>query len=303
MKKRIIIFVMALTMVGSIMATAASAETITTSGSTALLPIVKQAATEFMDKNKGATIQVAGGGSGTGLQQVADGIVNIGNSDVYATNGGGLVDHQAAIEPFLFIINSDIILSGLTHDQVVGIFSGKITNWKQVGGKDEKISVIMRSASSGTRMTIQSLVMGNEQFTNNSAVQDSNGSVRTTVMRTPGAIGYVDLSYVSPTVRILKYDGVAPTIENVKNGTYKLIGIGHMYTKGEATGTTKAFIDYILSKDFQNRILPQFKFVSIADIKTVAVKKIQTSTGKKTIPAKKVVKKPIKKVVKPIKKK
>jgi phosphate transport system substrate-binding protein len=286
MKKKIMILLMALTLtIGGVVN--AAAETVTASGSTALLPIVKQAATEYT----AATVQVAGGGSGTGLQQVTAGIVNIGDSDVYAADGSGLVDHQVAIEPFVFVINPDVLKVGLTHDQIVGIFSGKITNWQQVGGKNEKISVIMRQASSGTRMTIQSLVMGNEQFTANAAVFDSSGAVRTAVQRTPGAIGYVDLAYVTAPLRALSYDGVAPTIENVKNGTYKLVAYGHMYTKGEATGQVKAFIEYIQSKDFQARVLPQFKFVSTLDVKKIEVKKVQTTNK----PAAKPVTKPNKK--------
>lgn len=282
MKKKIVIFASAITMAASLLANAATTGTVTASGSSALLPIVKQAATEFMDKNKDVTIQVAGGGSGTGLQQVQDGIVNIGDSDVFAADGSGLVDHQVAIEPFLFIVNSDVLVANLTHDQIVGILSGKITNWKEVGGKNEKITVIMRQASSGTRMTIQSLVMKNEQFTTNAIVQDSAGAVRTTVVRTPGSIGYVDLAYVSPMTRTVKYDGVAPTIENVKNGSYKLISIGHMYTKGEATGAVKDFINYITNKDFQSRVIPQFKFVAITDLNTVKVQTIKDTTKKPT---------------------
>jgi phosphate transport system substrate-binding protein len=282
--KKIITMVTAIVMVAGLTINASAAQNVTASGSTALLPIVKQAAEEYMDKHSDVNITVAGGGSGTGLQQVADGVVNIGNSDVYAAEGKGLVDHQVAIEPFLFVVNSDVLITGLTRNQVIGIFSGKITNWKQVGGKDKKISVIMRQASSGTRMTIQSLVMGNEQFTTNAVVQDSNGAVRTTVMRTPGAIGYIDLSYVVPTVRALKYEGVTPTMDNVKNGTYKLTGIGHMYTKGVATGATKDFIDYILSKDFQNRVLPKAMFVPIASVKKVQIKKILVDTKKKATP-------------------
>jgi phosphate transport system substrate-binding protein len=277
MKKRILIFVMAIIMVAGLSLNAFAGETITLSGSTALLPIIKTAATEFMSKNPDVTIQVAGGGSGTGLQQVKDGIVNIGNSDVYAAEGSGLIDHQVCIEPFLFVTNQSVLVPKLTHDQIVGIFSGKITNWKEVGGKNAKITVVMRQASSGTRMTIQFLVMGNEQFTKNAIVQDSSGAVRTTVAKTPGAIGYLDLSYVSTMTRPVKYDGIAPTIENVNNGTHKLISIGHMYTKGEATGSAKAFIDYILSKDFQNRALLSYKFVPISALNNVNVKKVESN--------------------------
>jgi phosphate transport system substrate-binding protein len=167
MKKRILIFVTTIALVAGLSINAFAGETLTLSGSTALLPIIKTAATEFMAKNPDVTIQVAGGGSGTGLTQAQNGTVNIGDSDVYATEGSGLVDHQVCIEPFLFVTNQSVLIPKLTHDQIVAIFSGKITNWKDVGGKNQKIVVIMRAASSGTRMTIQSLVMGNEQFTKN----------------------------------------------------------------------------------------------------------------------------------------
>jgi phosphate transport system substrate-binding protein len=277
MKKRILIFVTTIALVAGLSINAFAGETLTLSGSTALLPIIKTAATEFMAKNPDVTIQVAGGGSGTGLTQAQNGTVNIGDSDVYATEGSGLVDHQVCIEPFLFVTNQSVLIPKLTHDQIVAIFSGKITNWKDVGGKNQKIVVIMRAASSGTRMTIQSLVMGNEQFTKNGIVQDSAGAVRTTVARTPGAIGYLDLSYVSTMTRPVKYEGIAPTIENVKNGTHKLISIGHMYTKGEATGSAKAFIEYIQSKDFQNRVLLNYQFVPIAALNNIDVKKVEST--------------------------
>lgn len=302
MKKKIMIFVMAITMTASLMVSvsAKTSGNVTASGSSALLPIVKQAATDFIKKNTNVNIQVSGGGSGTGLQQAKDGVVNIGNSDVFAPEGSGLVDHQVCIEPFLFVTNSDVLVSSLTQTQIIGIFSGKIKNWKEVGGKDQKIAVIMRQASSGTRMTIQSIVMGNEQFTTNAVVQESAGAVRNTIIRTPGSIGYLDLAYVSPYTRTIKYNGVAPTIENVKNGTYKLNSVGHMYTKGEATGSVKAFIEYIQSKEFQSTVIPNFKFVPVADIKTLNVKKIQIGDKntkkpvvKKLVVKKSTVKKPV----------
>jgi phosphate transport system substrate-binding protein len=77
--------------------------------------------------------------------------------------------------------------------------------------------------------------------------------------------------------RPVKYEGIAPTIENVKNGTHKLISIGHMYTKGEATGSAKAFIEYIQSKDFQNRVLLNYQFVPIAALNNIDVKKVEST--------------------------
>lgn len=293
MKKRIIaiwaaILLSTSALVGATTAVSASADqlsgTVSCSGSTALLPIMKQAAEDFMKANPKVTVTTAGGGSGTGLQQATDGTVMIGNSDVFAKDGSGLVDHQVALEPFCFIVNNAVgtKVKNLTTAQLVDVFSGKITNWKDVGGDDQKISIIMRAASSGTRMTIQSLVMKDTQFTTNGIVQDSTGAVRTTVGKTPGAIGYVDFAYIDTSVTALSYNGVDPTIANVKNNKYTLTSIGHMYTKGEATGAAKAFIDYVQSPIFQNRVLPFYKFVSLGN-STVKTNVIQIQSSGKTV--------------------
>jgi phosphate transport system substrate-binding protein len=237
--------------------------TVSASGSTALLPIVKQAAQEFMNNNKNLNVTVSGGGSGTGLEQVKDGTVNIGNSDIFADSGSGLVDNQVAIEPFAFIVNNNVKISNLTKQQLIGIFSGNITNWSQVGGNNSKIAVVMRQASSGTRLTIQKLVMGDTKFTVHSVVADSSGAVKKTVSMTPNSIGYIDFAYIDNTLKAISYNGVAPTIANVKNDKYPLKSIGHMYTKGTSTAAVKGFIDYIRGADFQNRVLPKFKFIPI----------------------------------------
>lgn len=243
--------------------------TVSCSGSTALLPIVKQGAEDFMSANANVTVTTAGGGSGTGLQQASDGIVNIGDSDVFAKAGSQLVDHQVALEPFSFIVNNGIKVSNLTTQQLVDIFSGKITNWKDVGGADMKIAIIMRSASSGTRMTIQSLVMDKYQanFATSGVVQDSSGAVKSTVSKTPGAIGYIDFAYIDASLKALSYNGVTPTIENVKNKKYTLTSTGHMYTKGEPSVAVAAFIKYIQSAAFQNKVLPVYKFVPLVTSK------------------------------------
>ncbi|MCX7884516.1 MAG: phosphate ABC transporter substrate-binding protein [Caloramator sp.] len=259
-------------------ATSKLSGTIKCSGSTALMPIVKAAAEDFMKANPKVSIEVAGGGSGTGIKNVQDGVVDIGNSDVFSDDKN-LVDHQIALIPFLFIVNPDVTVSNLTKDQLIKIFSGKITNWKEVGGADKKITVIIRQASSGTRMTVQQLVMGSEQFTSSAIVQDSNGSLKTTVANTPGSIGFVDLAYVDSKVKALKYEGVECNLENVKNGKYTLVSIGHMYTKGQPSELVKAFLDYISSSTFQNRILPYYKFVPVASSAKNNISKIKLNTS------------------------
>jgi len=251
-------------------ATTIDKKTISAAGSTALQPLVKLAADDFMAKNAGVQVNLSGGGSMTGLNNVASGAVEIGNSDVVVTpelKDKGLVDHEVAVAPFLNIVNKDVTVEDLTKAQLVDIYTGKITNWKDVGGKDEKISIIGRAKSSGTRATIVRIVLDGKEFTDAAAAQDSNGNVLTGVSQTPGAIGYIDAAYLKDTVKALKYNGVAFTADAVASGQYPIYAIEHMYTKGEATGTVKAFLDYIVSKDFQDKNVEKSGFIAISKVK------------------------------------
>jgi phosphate transport system substrate-binding protein len=238
--------------------------TVTASGSSALLPLVKQAATEFMEKNPKVTVNVTAGGSGTGIKNVADGTSDIGNSDVEPAaeyKDKGLVDHQVAIAPFAFIVNKDVKVDNVTKAQATDIYMGKITNWKDVGGNDLKIVLVHRPDSSGSRTLVKQIILDNKEFTKDGITQENSGAMKTAVVGQSGSIGYVDTPYIDDTVKALKIDGVAFSEENIKNGTYKLFGVEHMYTKGEATGAAKAFIDYISSKDFQGKQVRELKFL------------------------------------------
>ncbi|HEX3015160.1 MAG TPA: phosphate ABC transporter substrate-binding protein [Desulfobacteria bacterium] len=229
---------------------------ITAAGSTALQPLVKVAASDFAGTNPGYQVNVSGGGSFTGLNNVASGAIDIGDSDVDVAaapqlQDKGLVDHKVAVAPFLIIVNPDVNVDNLTQAQLKDIFTGKITNWKAVGGKDEKISIIGRAKSSGSRATIKKIVLEGAEFTDAATAQDSTGNLITAVGQTPGAIGYIDAAYLNDKVKALKYNGVEYTPDNVFTGKYPIYAYEHMFTKGEATGTVKAFLDYILSADFQ----------------------------------------------------
>ncbi|MBP1989425.1 phosphate ABC transporter substrate-binding protein [Paenibacillus eucommiae] len=242
--------------------------TITTSGSSALLPMVKQAATDFMDLHPKVSVSATAGGSGKGVKDVADGNSDIGNSDVeYSAeyNDKGLVDHIVSIAPFALIVNKDVTVDNLTKQQAADIFTGKVTNWKEVGGSDLKITLIQRPDGSGSRKLVQKLVLDGAEFTKDGITQENSGAMRTAVSQTAGAIGYIDTPYVDESLKALKMEGVEPTEENIKNGSYTLYGVEHMYTKGEATGITKAFIDFILSKEFQENQVRELGFLP-ADI-------------------------------------
>ena len=243
---------------------------ISASGSTALLPLLKPAQEEFQNKNAKVTVNVAGGGSFTGMNQVAEGSVDIGDSDVNLPDeykDKGLVDHKVVVEPFVFIVDKANKIDNLTKQQVIDILTGKVTNWSQVGGADQKITLIHRAKSSGSRATISDVVLKGAPFTDDAVIQDSNGAVRSAISTTPGAIGYVDAPYADDSVKVLKFDGVEFSAQNIIDGKYPIYGYGHMYTKGEATGATKAFLDYIMSDEFQNSQVEKLGFIPISKMK------------------------------------
>ena len=243
---------------------------ISASGSTALLPLLKPAQEEFQNQHAKVTVNVAGGGSFTGMNQVAEGSVDIGNSDVSLPDeykDKGLVDHKVVVEPFVFIVDKANKVDNLTKQQAVDILTGKITNWSQVGGADQKITLIHRAKSSGSRATISEVVLKGAAFTDDAIIQDSNGAVRAAIATTPGAIGYVAAPYADESVKVLKFDGVEFSAQNIIDGKYPIYGYGHMYTKGEPTGAVKAFIDYIMSDEFQNSQVEKLGFIPVSKMK------------------------------------
>lgn len=243
---------------------------VSASGSTALLPLLKPAQEAFQDAHEKVTVNVAGGGSFTGMNQVAEGSVDIGNSDVNLPDeykDKGLVDHKVVVEPFVFIVDKANKVDNLTKQQVIDILTGKITNWSQVGGADQKITLIHRAKSSGSRATISDVVLKGAAFTDDAVIQDSNGAVRAAIASTPGAIGYVDAPYADDSVKVLKFDGVEFSAQNIIDGKYPIYGYGHMYTKGEPTDAVKAFIDFVMSDEFQNAQVEKLGFIPVSKMK------------------------------------
>lgn len=237
--------------------------TVTAAGSSALLPLAQAAAEAFMNDNPDASVVVNGGGSGEGLKQVSQGAVDIGDSDVTAEEkldadaAKGLTDHQVCTITMAPVVNASLGVTNLTTDQLVSIFTGKTTNWKDVGGPDEQIMLVTRPSSSGTRALFKTWALGGAEEASNKALEtDDSGTLLQTVESNPGAIGYVALSYLvnDSKVATVSIDGVAPTLENTYNGTYKVWGYEHMYTKDAGSDAAQAFISYITGDTFSSKI-------------------------------------------------
>ena len=158
------------------------------------------------------------------------------------------------------IVNKDVTAGGvknLTKQQLTDIFTGKITNWKEVGGADESIVLITRPESSGTRATFKKYALGGATEASNKSMEtDDSGVLLKNVKDTKGAIGYVALSYLvsNPGVDTLSLNGVAPTLENTYAGKYPVWTYEHMYTKGEPDKTAKAFLEYIMSDEYGKKM-------------------------------------------------
>ena len=240
--------------------------TITAAGSSALKPLADDAADSFLNDHPDVSITIDAGGSGEGLKQVSEGTVDIGNSDVAAedkldeTAAKELVDHQVCVVTMAPIVNKDVAEAGvksLTKEQLISIFTGKTTNWKDVGGPDENIVLVTRPESSGTRATFQKYALdGNEEASNTSMETDDSGVLLTNVKSTNGAIGYVALSYLigDAGVETVAIDDVEPTLENTYSGKYPVWTFEHMYTKGEPNEVTKAFLDYITGDEYGDQM-------------------------------------------------
>ena len=250
--------------------------TITASGSTALQPLVEQAAEAFNEKYPYAIINVQGGGSGTGLSQVMEGAVDIGNSDIFANEKTGinteqLVDHKVCVVGIAIIVNKGINIDSITKQQLIDIFTGKIKNWKEVGGPDLAVILINRAKSSGTRKVFKKYALDdNEEAEGASLVQDSNGAVKNTIIATKGTIGYMALPYLTADVmqqlKVLKLDNTEPSKDNIISGKYPVWAYEHMYTKGTAKSLTKSFIDYVLGNEGK-KIIDGMGYIPVSSMK------------------------------------
>lgn len=243
------------------------------SGSTTILPIAEEAADAFQATHPHVRVLVSGLGSSAGIEAVSAGTADIGTSSrdlEPQERGEGLVDFPIAYDGIAVIVNPANPVSSLTMRQLADVFSGRISNWKQLGGPDRPIELVNRDEASGTREAFQKLVMKDATFDPAAAVLPGTGQVRDVVARSAGAIGYISLGFVAPRfselqVKALAIDGIVPSEKTVADDTYPIGRVLHFFTKGQPTGAAKQFIDSVLSDAIQKRVVVDAGFIPIAE--------------------------------------
>ena len=236
------------------------------SGGTAHIPVMKEAAQRIMTLNPNIRISIAAGGSGVGIKQVGEGLVDIGNTGRTPTSEEvskyGLKMFQWAIDGVAVIVHKTNPVKNLKKSDLVRIFSGEISNWKLLGGADKPISIYTRDEASGTREVFSEKALDKGSITPKAKVVVSNGAMKSAIATDPNSIGYTSVGHVDNTVVSVILDGVAPTIDTVKNGSYKISRGLYSNTKGDPKGLTKKFIDYLYTPDGQ-KIIAEEGFIPV----------------------------------------
>ncbi|CDC44555.1 phosphate binding protein [[Eubacterium] siraeum CAG:80] len=233
--------------------------TLSMNGSTSMEKVIKAVNGAFMEKNKGVTVNLNLTGSGTGIQEASEGKCDIGNSSRKLKNEEAekLDATVVGLDGIALVVNPVNKLADITLEDLAKVYSGEITNWKELGGDDKSIVVIGREDGSGTRDGFESIVMGDKE-PKYAQELESTGSVINAVATTDGAIGYASLANVDETVKALKIGGVEATEENVKSGAYEVQRPFICATlKGSDNKLVKAYLDFILSEEGQALVLAQ----------------------------------------------
>lgn len=273
-KKYIIGIIIALVViVGAYLVVApGSGSKVTIVGSTSVQPVAEQLATAYMKEHPNVKITVQGGGTSVGIKSAQDGTANIGTaSNTLSTNDSqGLTQYTLGQDGVVAIVSPNNNLTGLTKDQLKGIFSGNITNWNQVGGPDAKINVIVREEGSGTRDAFQNIVLGKLPngtkvgFVSSAVVQSSTQAVQQAVSQDPNAIGFCSFADLNNNTKALTIDGITASTSTIADGTYTIQRPFLFLVKGEAKGEVKTFIDWVMGPEGQ-AILTNAKIIKSAN--------------------------------------
>ena len=227
---------------------------VTMAGSTSMEKLSNAAAESFMEANPGVTVTAEFTGSSAGVEAVTAGSVDIGNSSRALKDSekeAGVVENIVAIDGIAVVVDPANTVAGLTKQQLIDIYTGAVKNWSEVGGQDSVIIVVGREAGSGTRGAFEEILEVEDACTYANEL-DSTGAVMAKVASTPGAIGYVSLDVIDDSVIAVALDGVEPTVDNIKSGSYFLSRPFVMATKGEISQQSEAvqaWFNYLASEE------------------------------------------------------
>jgi len=245
--------------------------TVSVIGSTSVGPLAEELAQAFEDKNPDVQVDVQAIGSTQGIQAANEGTADIGTSSrelKEEEKAYGLDVKTIAIDGIAVVVHPSNKVKDLTAENIQKIFKGEITNWKDVGGDDKPIQLVIRESGSGTRGAFEELLELEEKQSDGtkkslvkeegSIVANKNGEVKTNVSTKENSIGYISMGIVDNTVQAVKVDGVDASVENIKNKTYSLWRPFIMVTKGEPKAPAKAYLDFILSDEGQEIVKKSF---------------------------------------------
>jgi phosphate transport system substrate-binding protein len=232
-----------------------SRENITVAGSTAFQPFAEKLADHYMLTRPEVSITIQGGGSALGIQSALSGAAQIGMADLVKLpeEAASLKNIIVARDGIAVVVHPSNGVKGITTDQVRGIFSGAIKNWKELGGSDHEISVISREAGSGTRSSFEKIV-GNLTLTKDALIQDSNGTIRETVSNDSFAIGYLSHGLINEKIKAVSVDGASCVEQDIVAGRYPLVRPVFLVYKPEISPAGQAFLTYLLSEEAQTLI-------------------------------------------------
>jgi phosphate transport system substrate-binding protein len=275
MFKKSLLFLSIVLFLGSA-AVASPKNTIQVKGSDTMVNLGQAWAEKDMEENPGDFIAVTGGGSGTGLSSLISGTCDIAMSSRNIKEKEITLAKQKGIEPFeikvaldglAIVVNPANPVSKLTINQLAEVFTGKITNWKELGGSDLKIVILSREVNSGTHVYFKEHILrkndpnSKEEFAPGALLLSSSQAIADEVAQNTSAIGYYGMGYISPKQKSIfvakdeKSEYIAPAIENVVNGKYPISRPLFFYTNGQPQGMVKKFVDFALSKEGQEIVL------------------------------------------------